>query len=575
MDGHLFIVPGDVTQLAADAVAYSASNRLGRSGSLYPGFAHHFPTFGPWYKNQSKHLLAPCSVGETFWMPLDPARKPHGIVVVVATGGAATDEDKATTAVRSAVDSAVENLRGECGRTDRLLIALPAFRVGMGGDRNDRVRSARAQVRAALDALRRHSNVDVAIVTYTPALYQIFLEARRQVLGPLPAEGAPPAALVEALLAQECVLFVGAGLSCGAGLPDWSELIRRLAEQLKITPDGRTDYPDLAQWYREQFGASALAGVIHQTFGDPNRAGLPTLAHYLLLSLPIRLVLTTNYDGLLELALTALKRFPVPVVRQEDVAKTGQGDGVYVVKLHGDAASAEEIVLCRDDYDEFFERRPAMALLLEGLLLNRTFFFVGYGLRDANFRQLYSRIGRMLRTSRRPAFATTFETTSDSHASRQWRNKHLNLIAIPAASVAEQQLHFLRYLDRLVEEVTLRTPGLFLAPDVEAPPVLAKLRKVLLERVGDELEAVAQHPLTEGEAQRAMRPVIQVLEFLIAQGWRPNQGRGLGLCALCEQLAGQAANASERRRLLALALASAEAFADAERIRGMLTASAP
>jgi hypothetical protein len=28
-------------------------------------------------------------------------------------------------------------------------------------------------------------------------------------------------------------------------------------------------------------------------------------------------------------------------------------------------------VLCRDDYDEFFERRPAMALLLEGLMLNR------------------------------------------------------------------------------------------------------------------------------------------------------------------------------------------------------------
>ena len=83
--------------------------------------------------------------------------------------------------------------------------------------------------------------------------------------------------------------------------------------------------------------------------------------------------------------------------------------GVHVVKLHGDASQAEGIVLCRDDYDEFFDRRPAMALLLEGLLLNQTFFFVGYGLRDPNFRQVYSRIVRMLRDARKPAFATSFE----------------------------------------------------------------------------------------------------------------------------------------------------------------------
>ena len=140
----------------------------------------------------------------------------------------------------------------------------------------------------------------------------------------------------------------------------------------------------------------------------------PTLAHYLLLSLPVRQVVTTNYDDLLERALEALKRYPVKVVRQEDVARTGRGDGVHVVKLHGDAAEPDEIVLCRDDYDEFFERRPAMALLLEGLLLNRTFFFVGYGLRDPNFRQVYSRIARMLREARRPAFATSFESAGEA-----------------------------------------------------------------------------------------------------------------------------------------------------------------
>src|SRR5205823_6157671 len=84
----------------------------------------------------------------------------------------------------------------------------------------------------------------------------------------------------------------------------------------------------------------------------------PAPAHYLLLSLPFRLIITTNYDDLLERALIALKRHPIKVVRQEDVARTGQGDGVFVVKLHGDAAEPEGVVLARDDYDEFFQARP-------------------------------------------------------------------------------------------------------------------------------------------------------------------------------------------------------------------------
>src|SRR5262249_60716773 len=111
---------------------------------------------------------------------------------------------------------------------------------------------------------------------------------------------------------------------------------------------------------------------------------------------------------------------------------------------HGDAAHPEEVVLARDDYEEFFHRRPAMALLLEGLLLNQTFFFVGYGLRDPNFRQVYHRIARMLREARRPAFATTFEAGGDSGAylTRQWRHKQMHLIPIPGDSHPDQAQQF-------------------------------------------------------------------------------------------------------------------------------------
>src|SRR5207249_4619776 len=163
----------------------------------------------------------------------------------------------------------------------------------------------------------------------------------------------------------------------------------------------------LAQWYADRFGHEALAAAVHDTYGDTADAR-PTLAHYLLMSLPVRYIITTNYDDLLERTLVALRRHPVKVVRQEDVARTGRIDATYVVKLHGDAGSRDErIVPSRDDYEAFFDSRPAMAALLEGLLLNQTFFFVGYALQDPNFRQVYHRIARMLKGAQRRAYATS------------------------------------------------------------------------------------------------------------------------------------------------------------------------
>jgi len=570
VNGYLFITPGAITQLRAHAIAYSASSYLSPDGSLYSSFQTQVPGFAAWFAElREQPNLAP-QVGDTFWMPLRPEHPPHGVVVVVSTGGGPTTEDKAALAVRAALRTATERLRA-LGKTERLLIALPAFRVGKGGDRQHVLRSALAQVKAALDTLADLDNVDAVFITYTPTVYQVFLEARRQALSPPAAVPLRYPALEVALQARECVLFVGAGLSRGTGLPDWGQLIDQLAGELGLDHKG-LDYLDLAQWYRERFGPDRLADVIRRTFSDPRHAPLPTLSQYLLMSLPIRHVLTTNYDELLEQTLTALKRYPIKVVHQADVARTGQGEGVYVVKLHGDAAAPEEVVLSRDDYDEFFHRRPAMALLLEGLLLNQTFFFVGYSLRDPNFRQIYSRIARMLRDAARPAFATSFELSGDKgfYLAEQWRKKQLQLIGIPGATQEEQEQQFVRFLDGLAERVALEAPRLFLAPDVAASPPLARLRKLLVEDVARELVIVCRNQLTGPNAAGDVRYLAQVLAFLNDQSWRPEPRHGSDLCRLWEKLAAAANDPREQRRLLIAALACTEAFADVERLHRKL-----
>src|SRR5262249_5364722 len=118
MTGHVFVALGDITQLSADAVAFSASNALGRDGNLYPPFEANGPGVARWSAGRPRRPGALPPVGTTFWLALGGERRPHGVVVVVATGKGLV-EDKGGLAVRSALAEAVRRLREEGGRRDR------------------------------------------------------------------------------------------------------------------------------------------------------------------------------------------------------------------------------------------------------------------------------------------------------------------------------------------------------------------------------------------------------------------------------------------------------------------------
>lgn len=106
MDGHVFIAPGDITQLAAHAIVYSSSTQLGGFGAMYPSFRDNIPGFAAWFADLAASRDAECRVGSAFWLPFRPEARPHGVLAVVATGGPAIEEDKASIAVRVAIDAA-------------------------------------------------------------------------------------------------------------------------------------------------------------------------------------------------------------------------------------------------------------------------------------------------------------------------------------------------------------------------------------------------------------------------------------------------------------------------------------
>ena len=502
-------------------------------------------------------------------MPCRKERPPFGVVFVNPHEKARRESnpDPAYVGVQQAIATAMDHLRPGLARP--ILIALIGLRMGLGGDREDRLRSACAQIRAAYDTLENYPDVDIAFVLDDVAKYEIFLEARRREkaergIAELSFDAEQLGPLVEAMKNEECVLFVGAGLSQNAQMPSYKMLIETLARDIGVTEELSSEvdtYLDIAQAYRNQ--GKSVQSVVAELFGSGADHILPSLAHYLLMSLPIRIVITTNYDHLLEKTQEALRNYPLRIVDHEAISQTGYRDGNYIVKFHGDAEDGD-VVLSRDDYDRFFTKRPEMASLLEGLLLNQTFFFVGYSLRDPNFRQIYSKIDHMLRTAKRPAFATTFDLVK-GYVKDQYTRKQLRLIELGKPSDTstthppewerwQATRRFLAFLDRLSEEVSEGTHLLLARETMQAKQTTLTPLAEALAVAGDRLLEVIKEPLSVEET----RLVARTLKFLCEQGWCPAENLRLSVtrlwCRLADNLPPGETTIREKRQYLMTAL---------------------
>ena len=91
-----------------------------------------------------------------------------------------------------------------------------------------------------------------------------------------------------------------------------------------------------------------------------------------------------------------------------------------MLKLHGDRRQPDTIVVTEQDYRTYFRRFPRVKDKLTGLLLEKTFLFVGYSVNDPDFNQLRAEIAYDLRQHARMAYAILFDadefTISDLRA---------------------------------------------------------------------------------------------------------------------------------------------------------------
>jgi hypothetical protein len=191
-------------------------------------------------------------------------------------------------------------------------------------------------------------------------------------------------------------ILVGSGLSRAAGIPTgWEialDLIRRLAAL-----DGVTEHDDWAKWYRDKYGKEpsyseildALAStpaerraILHGYIDAPEGGDTrkPTKAHYAIAQLvasgAVRVIITTNFDRLIE---NALREAGIePTVIASDDAIAGATPLVHakctVIKVHGDYLDAR----IKNTDEELVDYSPAMNALLDQVFDNFGLLAVGW-----------------------------------------------------------------------------------------------------------------------------------------------------------------------------------------------------
>lgn len=157
-------------------------------------------------------------------------------------------------------------------------------------------------------------------------------------------------------------LLLGSGISRSSGIPSGWEVEKRLIQMLGES-QGVTEQEDWHQWYKERYGESAsyssLLGALASTptervqlmrpFFEPTEEERelgrkePTKAHRAIAQLAkegyIRVILTTNFDRLLEKALEAEGVTPQVISHEGAIAQATplvHSDRPTIVKINGD-----------------------------------------------------------------------------------------------------------------------------------------------------------------------------------------------------------------------------------------------
>jgi hypothetical protein len=171
--------------------------------------------------------------------------------------------------------------------------------------------------------------------------------------------------------------FVGAGLALDAGAPSSAQLAADLVRRFEPPVADRAPLGAVTSWIARAAGLAALQTAIAEIFSGVRMQPTPGLLA--LAACPRGVVVTTNYDDAIEVAVRARGMEPVTLMRTDRELLDPPAHGmVHVVHLHGTFDRPETIVLPGTQMDELADD-SVFETYVRSILIPRRVLYLGFG----------------------------------------------------------------------------------------------------------------------------------------------------------------------------------------------------
>lgn len=189
--------------------------------------------------------------------------------------------------------------------------------------------------------------------------------------------------IIEAKKNNKLAFFIGAGFSKNSEtqlnkIPLWADLINDLKTSLDI--ENETDYLKIAQLYYLKYGEYQYFNKLKKYF-EINLE--PSKVHKKLFSLLPNLIITTNWDCLLEQ--TAIEEGLSYDIITNDIDLVKSSYFHKIIKMHGDFQH-HNIVFKEDDYLKYSDEFPLIENYIKSILSTHVVVFIGYSYSDIDLK---------------------------------------------------------------------------------------------------------------------------------------------------------------------------------------------